>query len=50
MNLFNTLNILKRFAVTAITECVRQELLYLKTKIKCSSISPGLVDGKLWTN
>lgn len=33
-----------KFAVTAITECVRQELEYLDAKIKISCVSPGLVE------
>ncbi|XP_055628702.1 farnesol dehydrogenase-like [Toxorhynchites rutilus septentrionalis] len=36
-----------KYAVTAITECIRQELIYLDSHIKVSSISPGLVEGDL---
>lgn len=36
-----------KYAVTAITECIRQELIYLDTGCKVTSISPGLVEGDI---
>ncbi|XP_052872789.1 farnesol dehydrogenase-like [Anopheles cruzii] len=36
-----------KYAVTAITECIRQELIYLNTGCKVTSISPGLVEGDI---
>lgn len=33
----------KRYASTAITECVRQELQFLDETVKVTSITPGLV-------
>ncbi|KAL1374586.1 hypothetical protein pipiens_004867 [Culex pipiens pipiens] len=36
-----------KYAVTAITECIRQELVYLDSQVKVSSISPGLVEGDI---
>uniref|UniRef100_A0A182IVL1 Dehydrogenase n=1 Tax=Anopheles atroparvus TaxID=41427 RepID=A0A182IVL1_ANOAO len=36
-----------KYAVTAITECIRQELIYLDSGCKVTSISPGLVEGDI---
>lgn len=36
-----------KYAVTAMTECVRQELIYLQSDVKISGISPGLVDTEI---
>jgi NADP+-dependent farnesol dehydrogenase len=33
-----------KFAITAITECVRQELEHMNSKIKISCVTPGLVE------
>jgi NADP+-dependent farnesol dehydrogenase len=38
-----------KFAVTHLTDYIRQELKYLNTRIKISSISPGLVDSDIAT-
>lgn len=39
-----------KYAVTAITECIRQELVYLESMIKVTSISPGLVEDDIVAN
>lgn len=36
-----------RYAATAITECVRQELQFLDETVKVTSITPGLVQSDL---
>ncbi|KAG5672099.1 hypothetical protein PVAND_002254 [Polypedilum vanderplanki] len=36
-----------KYASTAITECVRQELLFLDETVKVTSISPGLVESDI---
>ncbi|CAO1439256.1 unnamed protein product [Diamesa tonsa] len=46
----NSLYPATKHAMTAITECIRQELLYLQTQIKISSISPGLVEQDIITS
>lgn len=38
-----------KFAVTALTECLRQEMIYLESQTKVTSISPGLVENDILT-
>ena len=38
-----------KYAATAITECVRQELLFLNEAVKITAISPGLVESDILT-
>lgn len=36
-----------RYAAVAITECVRQELLFLNETVKITAISPGLIESDI---
>ena len=37
-----------KYSVTALTESLRQELVFLKSKIRVTSISPGLVESEIF--
>lgn len=36
-----------RYAAVAITECVRQELLFLNETVKITAVSPGLIESDI---